>query len=532
MTANPIRRLPALILLVVLALLPLQAWLRLGGDEVLARSSTDGLRDVRWVGAVREDGVVSVRITYDFGDDEARTLDVRAPEGARFLAVDGTPIAADIGRYATVEVRGEATVTYELPGRVTRYGDGVLVRFAGLYDGDYPDGDQALFPCPRCYVEPVGYGDVPVDGALHHGGGDGGDGAELWFNGLRSVRSAEDPGVVRFVGVGDGSDVSMMAVLPADAAPAAPAGDGSAAGAADAVREDFGDADESFRGPSGGDGGGIVTALALTAMFLAVCTWIGWRLRRAAAERAEVDVLDATDDRRGLDAVLSRPSDLEPALAALTVGGAGPGDRSAVAGTLLELARRGVISIDGVDSRRFTLTVPAGATGATKIEETVLAQLRPQGQRSATATLTGPPLWGPQADRAARAIGRVVMAEGLRRRLTRFTLSALVLVPASIAMGIVAVIGSNGLSWLGWFAVFGGPVLALLAGLLSGLSLTARGRAERREWMRYAAWLRENSELEGVGAPGVATWGEVLPHAAALGAAPVAARSLSPREGA
>ena len=213
------------------------------------------------------------------------------------------------------------------------------------------------------------------------------------------------------------------------------------------------------------------------------------------------------------------------------VGGEGPGDRSVVAGTLLELARRGVITIDGIDSERFVLEIPPGARGRTTFEEAVLATLRPQGQLGASATLSGPPLWGPDGAVVARRLARVLTREGMKAGLIRRTLSILILVPVSVAMGVVAVVGSDGLSGLGLFAAVVGPILAVVAALLTGMSLTGRGHRERVQWERYADWLRSNSQLRRVGAPGVATWGDVLPHAAALGAAPIAAKALSPRHG-
>jgi hypothetical protein len=182
-----------------------------------------------------------------------------------------------------------------------------------------------------------------------------------------------------------------------------------------------------------------------------------------------------------------------------------------------------------VDSERFTLTVPAGATGATPFEEAVLGALRPQGQRNASATLSGPPLWGDDAGALVRRLRALLVREGRRHHLVRVTLSALVLVPAALAMGVVALVGSEGASVLAWVAAVRGPVVALVAAGLTGVSLTRAGRRQRDAWLAYGSWLRRHSELEDVGAPGVAIWGPILAYAAVLGAAPVAARALSPR---
>jgi len=71
-----------------------------------------------------------------------------------------------------------------------------------------------------------------------------------------------------------------------------------------------------------------------------------------------------------------------------------------------------------------------------------------------------------------------------------------------------------------------GPLVAVAATVLTGTSLTAKGRAERERWLAYGSWLRTNSQLHDVGAPGIATWGEPLVYATVLGAAPTAAGSL------
>jgi hypothetical protein len=193
------------------------------------------------------------------------------------------------------------------------------------------------------------------------------------------------------------------------------------------------------------------------------------------------------------------------------------------------LSARRVVRLDGLDSERFTLAVPTGATGATPFEEAVLAALRPQGQVHASATLTGPPLWADDAGPLVRRLRALLLREGKRRDLVRVTLSALVLVPAALAMGIVALVGSVGASPLAWIAAVGGPFVALLAAVLTGMSLTRAGRRERRSWKAYGDWLRANADLTDVGAPGVAVWGDVLAYATVLGAAPTAARALSPR---
>jgi hypothetical protein len=260
----------------------------------------------------------------------------------------------------------------------------------------------------------------------------------------------------------------------------------------------------------------------LTAMWVLLVAWIAFRI--AAARRALA--ADRPDEPLVGSAAFSPPSTLEPALVAVVVGDTGTGKRSAVAATLLSLAHRDVIRIEGLDSRRYTLTVPPGARGATPFEEAVLAELRPQGQVTSTATFTGPPLWGDGADGVSRRLTRVAAKQAYKTRLLRVTLAMTVLLPASVAMGVVALIGSGGTSVLAWIVAIAGPILGLFAARLTGANLTARGQAERAQWLQYRNWLRRNSELDQVGAPGIAVWGEPLVYGAALGAAPVAAEDL------
>lgn len=556
-----VARVPALVLVLVLAILPLQAWLSAGRSDVRIDRPLDGLRSVVWAGTLRADGVIAVTLTYRFGQDGERSADVRLPDGARLLRVNGVPTAAGSGQYATADVSGsELVVEYEVLGRVQRYADGVVVNFAGLaeligeelvfpraeFDPTAIDSDHGLFPCARCYIGVEGYGHSPIYGALF---ADDVTGARLAVGGVDQLRVDEGDGALRFVAKLDGADsATLAAMLPLAAAPDAPTAldiaasvtDGTpldpaavddrltAGSAYDELRERAQAADAALHEEaSGAPIGKVATALILSAMWVAVVAWIVMRI--VAARRAlAADRPHGPSDR---SAAFSPPSTLEPALVSVVVGGAGPGDRSISAATLLALAHRGVIRIEGLDSERYTLTVPIGARGSTPTEEAVLGELRPQGQTSSTATFTGPPLWGADAPAVARRLKRVIMKEAHKAGLLRVTLAAGVLVPASIAMGIVALIGSKGDSVLAWIITFAGPVVAFLAAVLTGVNLTARGRFERDQWVRYGEWLRTNSQLHDVGAPGIATWGEPLIYATVLGAAPKAANALGVRGG-
>lgn len=552
-----VTKVPAIVLLVVLAVLPIQAWLAAGRSDVRIDRPLDDLRSVTWAGTVRADGDVAVTITYELDDSPGRVADIRLPDGARLLTVNGEPAAADLGKYGTADGSGTLTVGYEITGRVTRYDDGVIVDFSGLayqtpaeslhggtFDPDTSDADQALFPCARCYLDIEGYGHTALYGALY---AEALDGNRVAVGGVDQLHEKDEGGAVRFVSKLEGAqDANLVALLPVAAAPDAPApadlgpaitaqnaadaeppaAGGSARAAYDELRDRakragvaMGEAD------SGPPLGKAATAVILSAMWVLLVGWIAWRI--AAARRALA--ADRPHEQVVGSAAFSPPSTLEPALVSVVVGGAGPGDRSITAATLLALAHRGVIRIEGIDSERYTLTVPIGARGATPTEEAVLAELRPQGQTTSTATFTGPPLWGEDAPAVARRLKKVVMKEAHKAKLLRVTLAAGVLIPASLALGIVALIGSQGDSVLAWIVTFAGPVVAFFAAALTGVNLTARGRAERDQWVRYGEWLRTNSQLHDVGAPGIVTWGEPMIYATVLGAAPKAANALGVR---
>ena len=245
---NPLRRLPAVVLLVVLGLLPLQAWLGLGSEQLVLHNDIDGLRSITWTGRVAADGRLAVRIAYDLGDDEVRELSVRVPDGAEYLAVDGVPTPASTGVYATVSVSRLAVVTYELPGRVTRYADGALLRMAAGQEGfGSLDHDESLFPCPRCYLDALDYGHAAFSGALH---APGAEDAVLRFTHIRSIRAERDVDVTRFVAIDEGADsVALLATLPGTAVPDVALSEGSVDDALDAAEKELEPFGASFSGP-------------------------------------------------------------------------------------------------------------------------------------------------------------------------------------------------------------------------------------------------------------------------------------------
>jgi hypothetical protein len=555
---------PAAILLVVIAgLLPLRAWTATGADELVVDDAADGLDSITWTATVAPDGRLAVRIHYAL-TDEPRVMDIRLPPGARYLALDGRPLAADIGRYATARIDGAATVSYELVGRVHRYRDGVLVVVAGSSDDaslaadgtadQTLDGDHAMFACPRCFIDPVGYGDVPVFGALYSTGASA---ATLWFSGLDGARVDNPPDAVgderaagapadavSFLGIDRGADdVSMVAVLPPDAAPDVARSDGDVATALQQFRARMPAADDRFVRATPADvDPDRTSAVVLTIMFGCLLGALVVGRRQAAGDRRRRRAARSVAARSTVETPRPSgsgvPGDLAPGLVGLVVDDTGS-DRSAVAATILELARRGVISIAGTDNRRFAITIPPGAAGANPFEQAVLTQMRPNGTEPSPpreSIVTGPPVWHQRAPVARAALVRALLREGRRAKLIRpnralFATAALVLAMGCHAV-FIADIDDAGLTLLGWLAIVIGPFAALAVVRRGGIVLTARGRQERDRWTPYAVWLQSDPDLHDANAPDVAILGETLVYGAALGAAPATARALSPDAGA
>lgn len=220
------------------------------------------------------------------------------------------------------------------------------------------------------------------------------------------------------------------------------------------------------------------------------------------------------------------PSDHRPIDVGRLVLTRGRGFRSGAGAALLMLAHEGIVDIDGLDSHRYVLRIPPDARGPTATENEILDEFRETVAAGAAVELVGPPLptrdWGPRDYRIINDVTKRLIAEGLLR--SRHW--ALVVPPLAIAIAPLTVGASAGLlvDCLGGLAA---GFVMFLAAAGYAYTLTREGRTLRRSWLAYARWLRDNSELERVGPPGVAIWGVHLAYATVLGSAPTAARALS-----
>jgi Predicted membrane protein (DUF2207) len=521
-----IRRIPAVVLIVLLSILTLRAWLDVGDDPLTVSSTADGLTSVTWAASVSATGRLAISVRYAFDDAIEHRLDVFVPDGARFLTINGTPVSASNGTNATAQVSSSATVAYELPGAVTRYRDGALLRLVRI-NGTSLDGNQGLFSCPRCLIDPIGYGDTPVYGALAVPGADE---VHPEFIGLHSVRAAADRNEMRFVGIDTSTgDVAMIAVLPVDSVLGLTVRDGTVAQALAAVKSELKPSGEVFHSPHRPVHGEHWAAVALSAMLGLIVVWIAARLIWAVGSRAASRAARPLAGQQTFaDARSVRPTDLEPALAGAVVGAAVKGERSVVAATIVELARRNVVEFTGNDSRRFSLIVPAEATGSTRFEQAVIDSLRLDDDPPVLVERTSPHLWGDRSGTVTKRLRKALLRATLREKLVRVSVPALGLVPMTIAMGAIAIVGTTGGVKFAWFVAVVGPLLALATVASAGLVLTAKGRSEQAHWTEYAAWLHTNDSLAQAEPWAVSNYGEVLAYATALGAAPEVVRCLSP----
>ena len=231
-----------------------------------------------------------------------------------------------------------------------------------------------------------------------------------------------------------------------------------------------------------------------------------WRLVRKGAV-----VLKAS---AGLpDVIRDPPSTLSPAVVSLVANGGHDIGNEAAAATVLDLADRGTVSLQGVTSEEFILRADA-ATGRTTAERAVIEALH-----AGAVPPQGAPWWRT----FRRAVLRDAKAEGLVRRrypsalfvtsVVMLTLTTLPLWADSPEKGVAGLVV--------------GAIFAMLP-FVGGYVLSPKGHRVFFEWDLYRRFVRENAELADVGPPGIAVWGKHLVYAAALGAAPAAVKSLVP----
>lgn len=244
-------------------------------------------------------------------------------------------------------------------------------------------------------------------------------------------------------------------------------------------------------------------------------------VRRAVAARSRQEL------EAGMPERLSEPPGVEdPAIVTLLAGDGRRLARRSIAATILDLADRGVITLDGTSSQRFVLRVPDDAKGAHHGETLVLEALR---SRAEERKVVGPPIW--EDDRSTRELWRRYKRDAFTRARKTDVIVRLTdrsgLLGGGVLAWILASLGAAvvGFEVLVWFAL---AIAAIVVSSFTRPYLTDEGWLAMRYWQAYGRYVREQGNLRDVGAPGVHIWGHYLVNGVALGEAPAAARALAP----
>jgi Predicted membrane protein (DUF2207) C-terminal domain len=491
------------LVIAAVVLLIVQAW-----REVLHPSSdSDDVQSVLTEATLQPDGVVALRTTYRFRD---------APEQFRVSAWSGV----DNVRVNGEPVSGPGVSTVDDPGAT-------VVVEAELFEATerYSDGAVVTVPLVESLISVTDdlRGWFDVQAVLY--AGPAAQPLEVTTS-LADERQEVSGGTARLSGRLSGWDNGQAVLLvPVAAVPDAEVLEGGLA------RSTYGSESTSLRltRPNTTVRDQERTVQLVATIVLTVVGGLGlavWLLGilRTLAQRARVKVAGLGER--------DTPPDLPPALVGVATGSAGRGERSLVAATILDLVSHDLVEIDGITSEHFVLRVPEGAVGVTGSERAVLDALRQRAgaQRAGAAVeLTGPPLWADERRPAwLRGYRRALVGEASKAGLVAPVFRGAVFFVLSIACGILGSIALLG-SPLGIILATVGPWVALVAGFLTGKVLTRKGLDVRAHGEAYGRYLRENTELTEVGAPGVVLWERTLAYAAALGAAPKAAEALSPR---
>ncbi|MCJ7438334.1 MAG: DUF2207 domain-containing protein [Acidimicrobiia bacterium] len=417
-------------------------------------------------------------------DLDGRQSEIDAVGGIRNVTLDGRPVTPTQGTVKPeLRVRAKrATVAYDEVGAAGRYTDIGIVRLDVLpspEDASRQDPDVDL---SGTLVLPEG-APAPVDAHLH-GGRDrtvAVAGSTVTFSAQAPIWQASHSLDVAF----PQSWLSAMAPTPiAFAGPFA---------TEQAARDQ---ADTSTESTLGGlDNQAelsrwILTAVAfgLPAIFWAIVV-IGLVRRLRERKRVVGNVPDRLSDP---------PTAVDPAIVAVLDGEGRPA-KTAVAGTVLDLARRNAIDLREYGDR-VVIKVPLEAMGVNESEQLVLNELRalatPEGVLEGAHIWKQPTRWWRthRCDLVKRARG----------------------------MGLVE-------RWMPLAPLSGALIVGYIISFVSGYTLTDKGWRQRALWRSFARYIHDHGEIDkAVGPAGVVVWGPYLTYGAVLDEASAAARPLTP----
>jgi hypothetical protein len=479
---------------------------------------------VRTDAAVQPDGVVLVSQRYTFESDDGGTVALPAdlvnpalpPDaqasvgGVRNVTVDGTPETPTQGTFEPeLEIEAKrATVAYELVGAVDRYTDTAVVRLDVL-----PSPEDASRQDPN----------VDVTGSL-----------TLPEGAPSLIEAHVHNGLDRSVTV-DGStidfsleapiwqpDHELAVAFPPDRVPGAPSTpipwlttfqtEQAARDAADVATEstlDDVDAQEDLSR-------WIITAVAfgLPAIFWAVVV-VGLLRRLRERRRVVADVPKHLADP---------PTASDPAIVAV-LDGEGTPSRRAVAGTILDLARRKELDVQEYGDK-VVLKVPLATTAANENEQDVLDALRHEG--TPEGVVEGPPVWK-HSTRWWRSYRRAAIKRAREGGLVTKWLPLAPLSGALITTGIGISLFFFTQPVIYFVIVFGVQIVGYVISFITGYTLTNKGWRERALWRSFARYIDDHGEIKkAVGPAGIVVWGPYLTYGAVLGEATAASKPLTP----
>jgi len=263
-----------------------------------------------------------------------------------------------------------------------------------------------------------------------------------------------------------------------------------------------------------------VISIAFSALVVAMFVWMnlgGAAERRRILARVPRELADP-------------PDDLDPALVALVHGEGKHLDRDAVAGTVLDLAHRRMVAIDGLVAGRYRVRVRNRAEPAHSTDAVTLDALR-----SLPGDMVAPPLWPERRWRPWRRYRRSVYRRGTDAHLIERRLKSIFVGPCAtgLAVGTWPYWGV-GRFWLVPIVAVGTAVgfgLLMFVPLGTRYRLTNKGVLAMAQWRAFATWMRAHGDFRDLSAPAVAIWGPYLAQGAVLGVARRVATELAPRAG-
>ncbi len=474
---------------------------------------------------VQADGVVHFEQRYTFASDDGGTVAlpadlvneslspaaIDAVGGVRNVTVDGAPATPGGGTFTPeLQINGKrATVAFDQVGVADRYTDIGVVKLDVLdspEDASRQDPDVAL---RGTVVLPA---DAPgtVDAHLH-GGRDRSvsvDGSEVTFSSEAPIWQPSQSLDVAF-------PESWLAAMPQTPIPWA----GNFA-SEQAVRDQ---ADTSTESTLGGlDNQAELSRWILTAVAfglpLIFWTFVVIGLVRRLRERKRVvgNVPEHLSDP---------PTAVDPAIVAVLDGEGSP-EKTAVAGTVLDLAGRKAIDLQEYGDK-VVIKVPLETMGVNDSERVVLDELRKQATPEGVLE-TGQHVWR-QPTRWWRTYRRDVVKRARGMGLVERWLPLASFSGALITTGIGMSIFFFTQPVIYFTIVFGAMIVGYIISFISGYTLTNKGWRQRALWRTFAKYIHDHGEIDKVVGPaGIVVWGPYLTYGAVLDEAHAAARPLTP----